>query len=238
MINENKLKKLALERIHCCEQMLFALADRLNLLRYSLGFREYGFKVPKSTGHCLLDYCVFCGAKLPDSLRDEWFYILKLEYELEDPLWKEARKMVPAEFWIDEWWKKRGFENEIVLSKFREQAVYEEKEEWLIKIEKKVEEERRNYKGPHCCLTMDATLVGDVRIFFYLPQYREYQVQSVDTLALDYCPFCGKKEPQSLRKKWFEILKTEYDLKDPLKKDKKKVPLELWTDEWWKKRSL
>ena len=52
-------------------------------------------------------YCPFCGAKLPKELSDEWFDILEKEYGIDDPH-DSQRDKVPAEFWTDEWWKKRG----------------------------------------------------------------------------------------------------------------------------------
>ncbi len=52
-------------------------------------------------------YCPWCGAKFPKELFDEWYDILEKEYGIEDPIHTD-RKKVPAEFWSDKWWKKRG----------------------------------------------------------------------------------------------------------------------------------
>jgi hypothetical protein len=113
-------------------------------------------------------------------------------------------------------------------------------EDWLKKIHEEVEEERRNYKGPYCCLTMDAQLSKEGAILYYDKQYREYGVDLLERggMLIDYCMFCGKKLPQSLRKKWYVILEEEYGLESPDEEDKKKVPQEFLTDEWWKKRGL
>lgn len=111
----------------------------------------------------------------------------------------------------------------------------------LKKIYEKVEEERRSYQGPYCCLTMDAELSGDDAVLYYSPRYREYGVKipkSTGGVLMDYCMFCGKKLPFSVSDEWFEILKKEYGLERPLTADKKKVPQEFLTDEWWKKRGL
>src|SRR5258708_2800309 len=111
----------------------------------------------------------------------------------------------------------------------------------LKEIYEKVEEERRNYKGPHCCLTMDAELSKDGAVLYYSPRYREYGVKlpkSSGGILMDYCMFCGKKLPKSVSDEWFEILEKEYGLERPLTGDKKKVPKEFVTDEWWKKRGL
>lgn len=113
--------------------------------------------------------------------------------------------------------------------------------ELLKKIYEKVEEERRNYKGPHCCLTMDAELSKDDSILYYSTRYREYGVKipkSTGGILMDYCMFCGKKLPNSVSDEWFETLEKEYGLERPLTADKKKVPQEFLTDKWWKNRGL
>lgn len=51
-----------------------------------------------------MDYCPFCGAKLPSRLDEELTRILRDEYGLES--WKDYKK-APHEFHTDEWWKKR-----------------------------------------------------------------------------------------------------------------------------------
>ena len=52
-----------------------------------------------------MDYCPFCGAKLPDRLDNKLTEILQKEYGLES--WKDYKK-APKEFHTDEWWRKRG----------------------------------------------------------------------------------------------------------------------------------
>jgi Domain of unknown function (DUF6980) len=112
--------------------------------------------------------------------------------------------------------------------------------EWSDAIDKRVEEKRRNYKGPYCCLTMDAGLSKEGAILYYDLQYREYGIDLgiKGGFLFDYCMFCGKKLPISVRDEWFEILEKEYGLENPCEEDRKKVPKEFWTDEWWKKRGL
>jgi len=97
---------------------------------------------------------------------------------------------------------------------------------WLDKIREEVEQARRDYKGPHCCLTMDRGLVSDTKIFVYSSEFREYGVKipkSTAYIGIDYCMFCGKKLPVSLRHEWFDILEEEYGLESPMEEDKKKV---------------
>ena len=114
-------------------------------------------------------------------------------------------------------------------------------EELLKKIHEEVEEERRNYKGPHCCMTMHYGLLSDKKVLNYVPKYREYSVNipnSPTCMAMDYCMFCGKKLPESLRIEWFDILEQKYGLESPYEEDRDRIPKEFLTDEWWKKRGL
>ena len=115
------------------------------------------------------------------------------------------------------------------------------KQEMLLKVEQEIEEERRNYKGPHCCLTMDSELLYKGTVLKYSLQYREYGIkipESTGCALMDYCIACGKKLPLSLREQWFDILEYEYGLDRPCDDDKKKVPKEFLTDDWWKVRGL
>jgi hypothetical protein len=112
-------------------------------------------------------------------------------------------------------------------------------EDLLKKIHEKVAEERRNYKGPYCCLTMDVHLSKEGTIVHYDSQYREYTIGFPNGgVIIAHCMFCGKAFPGSVRDEWFEILEKEYELESPNEEDEKKVPQEFWTDEWWKKRGL
>ncbi len=112
-------------------------------------------------------------------------------------------------------------------------------EDWLKEIHERVEQARRDYKGPHCCLTMDVHLSKEGTIVRYDEQYREYTIGFPNGgVLIEYCMFCGKKLPLSLRDKWLDILENEYGLEWPHSLDSKKVPKEFLTDEWWKKRGL
>jgi hypothetical protein len=115
------------------------------------------------------------------------------------------------------------------------------KQEILLKIEQDIVEERHNYKGPHCCLTMDSELRYKGTVLKYNSYYREYGIkipESTGCTLMDYCIACGIKMPLSLREKWFDMLEYDYGLNSPCEDDKDKVPQEFWTDEWWKKRGL
>lgn len=70
-----------------------------NIRTYAiLNKKEYGGFEP-------MDYCPFCGAKLPERLDEKLTEILQKEYGLNS--WKDYKK-APHEFQTDEWWKKRG----------------------------------------------------------------------------------------------------------------------------------
>lgn len=114
-------------------------------------------------------------------------------------------------------------------------------QDWLEKIKAEVEEEQQNYKGPHCCLTMDTELARKGGLIVYGQRFREYGVKipkSTGGMLMDYCMFCGTKLPLSVRDEWFNILEQEYGLERPCSGDKKKVPEEFLTDKWWKNRGL
>ena len=102
---------------------------------------------------------------------------------------------------------------------------------------------RKNYKGPFCCLDMDLMLTKEEPVYKigYNPHIREYFLESVEGYirTIEYCPWCGSQLPKSLGDEWFDILEKEYGLDLPdIPQQRKKVPAEFKTDEWWKKRGL
>lgn len=117
----------------CCYQMEFQIEEQQNGTPESIGYdpvyREfwmYSVKMAKETDNEILgstiDYCPFCGIKLPKLLSDE--YSIELEkvlgrkgyealfYYKDEGAFKECpvldRNKVPEEFKTDEWWIKRG----------------------------------------------------------------------------------------------------------------------------------
>lgn len=113
--------------------------------------------------------------------------------------------------------------------------------DWLTEIAQKVEEEKVNYGGPHCCLVMDSRLQDPIEnILYYDPVYRKYWVQAENYAGfiLDFCPACGKKLSKCLRDEWFESVKNELGIENPLTMDRRKLTKEFKTDAWWKKRGL
>jgi len=101
----------------CCDRMEYQALElkqdkkvKNHSVVYDQCWREYmmGF-IYHERPHlaCEIHSCPWCGTKLPSSLADKWFEVLKEEYGIEDPS-DEDRDRVPTEFRTDEWWKKRG----------------------------------------------------------------------------------------------------------------------------------
>ncbi|MGW5481912.1 DUF6980 family protein [Streptomyces sp. NPDC004008] len=94
---------------HCCA----AMTDRVNrecerhddafaspdaLILFTARFREYGLVVHDGgTSSIGIDFCPWCGQRLPESQRDRWFE--ELESRGIDP-WNDE---IPAEFQDDRW---------------------------------------------------------------------------------------------------------------------------------------
>jgi len=64
-------------------------------------FREYGIKITDGGSSYLeINFCPWCGSRLPDSLRDEWFDRLEhLNIDL-------AIDTIPEDFLDDRWYSK------------------------------------------------------------------------------------------------------------------------------------
>ena len=98
--------------------------------------------------------------------------------------------------------------------------------------DKQLEEDKKNYKGPHCCLIMDYNIDKssgeNISPCFYNPKFRKYYLQATQGLGgekIDFCPYCGTKLPQSLSDIWFDILEEEFGLDNPASlEQKKKIP--------------
>ena len=97
------MKKLEKTK-HCCELMAEFLGDSRINIHYSPKFREYDTHLINSPAKQCYFYCPWCGKKLPESLRDEYFKILREKYSINSV----RTQQIPEEFKTDEWWKKRG----------------------------------------------------------------------------------------------------------------------------------
>ncbi len=79
------------------------LADGDGNIGYVAKFNEYGIGIRGSDiGSITIEYCPWCGTKLPPSHREEWFRIVidDLGLEPDDP-------KVPAEMHSELWWQLR-----------------------------------------------------------------------------------------------------------------------------------
>lgn len=92
---------------YCCGALDYQIQSSSCPVQYNKQWREYGIRDFKSTSISLMIFCPNCGTRLPSSLRDEWFDVLEKEYNLEDPIGDDKKK-IPEEFLADDWWKKRG----------------------------------------------------------------------------------------------------------------------------------
>lgn len=100
-----------MNNLHCCEQMNERLSLRClehnsfscpdNLIYYDEVFDEYGLIVfDGGESYILINYCPWCGKKLPDSQRDSWFSELEaLGYD--NPL----EQQIPIKFKTSDWRK-------------------------------------------------------------------------------------------------------------------------------------
>jgi hypothetical protein len=92
-----------------CERVCDQHPDRFDrfdcpdcLVGYSPKFREYGLLVHNGGScKCHIRFCPWCGARLPESLRDEWF--AEMERRGIDP-WEGE---IPTEFQSAAWWAER-----------------------------------------------------------------------------------------------------------------------------------
>lgn len=85
--------------------------------------------------------------------------------------------------------------------------------------------------------------LNDQRVqIFYSPQMREYYIPLKKSLAVQcifYCPWCGKKLPESVRNEYYDIIENEYKIDiTPDMEEEKNFPKDFLSDEWWKQRGL
>lgn len=94
----------------CCfalDSMINEGDDPLYNVKYDPKTREYFLKSLKGPYICSFEYCPWCGYHFSKNLSNEWFDIIRKEYDLE-PWRPDEYDKIPPEFLTDEWWKKRG----------------------------------------------------------------------------------------------------------------------------------
>jgi hypothetical protein len=99
---------------HCCQRMQQATNCTCTdhpvshgcpdcLISYNAKFDEYGIIIHDGGSSVLtIEFCPWCGSKLPNSRRDEWFDDLE-KIGITDP----CEQTMPTEFLTDEWWRNK-----------------------------------------------------------------------------------------------------------------------------------
>lgn len=87
---------------HCCPDMQYMVEEENNSIIFVPQYREYGVPIQDGgSSYLLMKYCPWCGTKLPDSLRDEFFDILeKLGIDYPCP-----KNKLPKAMRSDKWWQ-------------------------------------------------------------------------------------------------------------------------------------
>jgi hypothetical protein len=86
--------------------MSFHLQRNEVAINYKSYLREYSIDYRQKTSVQQIEFCPWCGMKLPEILLEQWQNELD-DLQLFDPFGDDRTK-VPAEFWTEEWWIKRG----------------------------------------------------------------------------------------------------------------------------------
>lgn len=85
---------------HICPGMAHALGEDDIPVRYSPKWREWAIQFrSEPNAVVLIEFCPWCGEKLPASLRDAWFDRLE-ELGILSP----HDPSIPAQMLSDEWW--------------------------------------------------------------------------------------------------------------------------------------
>jgi hypothetical protein len=84
--------------MHCCEGMREALVENVAIV-YIPKFREYGIRIlDGGTSFMKIEFCPWCGSRLPSDLRDAWFE------ELERLGLEPDSEALPNRLKTDAWW--------------------------------------------------------------------------------------------------------------------------------------
>lgn len=88
------------DRQHCCDRMAAHLKQQDVPVTYSPRFREYGLNISDGgSAKQLIQFCPWCGTRLPGSLRDAWFERIEaLQIDPEDA-------SLPEDMKSDAWWR-------------------------------------------------------------------------------------------------------------------------------------
>jgi len=87
-------------KIFCCNSLEEHVCSNVSI-RYIPKFREFGIVIDDGgSAMQVISFCPWCGAKLPNSLRDKWFDIVFDDLGFDAP----DSPGIPSEMHSDEWW--------------------------------------------------------------------------------------------------------------------------------------
>jgi hypothetical protein len=87
---------------HSCPGMVAAINDERVPVTYLPKYREFGICVDGGPAVQVVSFCPWCGAPLPQSLRDTFFE------QLEDIGLDPESPELPIDFRSDAWWRMRS----------------------------------------------------------------------------------------------------------------------------------
>lgn len=90
----------------CCDLMPTFLEDPIVPISYDPILREFSIDLADDMIRQNVFYCPWCGRRLPDSLREEYFDVLEEEYGIEPDIDMLKNERLPQDFRSDAWWKK------------------------------------------------------------------------------------------------------------------------------------
>lgn len=102
---------------HCCQKIIETVNHKCeqhsspfdcpdHLIYYSNRFDEYGIIIHDGgRSYVVIQYCPWCGMKLPESKRDLWFEELEL-LGFDNPFEQD----IPEKYQTDEWYKDKNKE--------------------------------------------------------------------------------------------------------------------------------
>ena len=166
------MKKNINKNEHCCYEMAMFLEDAQVPIYYDSRYREYHIPFSNYAAQGI-EYCPWCGKRLPKSFRDKYFEILETEYRIDDVGLAQDNNTLPEEFNTDKWWKKR---------KLRTRNARLIKRRDILKelYENKIDEKQAE---THCKKVMkkDLCIISDL---LGLDLHTEYRARAVSGLSL------------------------------------------------------
>jgi hypothetical protein len=210
----------------CCNQLGNEIKKKNSALVYSASCRNYTFLMRRSNFQGLpVDYCIYCGTRMPDCLYGRWCQILRKQYKLSYKDLDDNAK-IPQEFLTEEWWQARKIPTKLSYYRKRERK----------------DKKRRKTKGGCCCSNKQQLNKYVDSGLIYNTRFREYGIKTVRQrgpyLVMTYCLWCGRQLEPSLRDLWAKLLQKEHGIKNPFETPVAQLPKSFRTDEWWKRRGL